>query len=395
MMIFLAALTTALAPSSGGFSCGVGTVPDESTATCVVDPAILAQARTARQEPGGNEVDSEASIYIDDATSNLHIQSPPGGVVLVDGVEVAAGVTPDAFEARVAALEKMVVENKIAADAKVNALQTTLDAIDADLNAPIAMYCDMRDGGWTYPEKDAWFRIAFTGERFDVNVPDRSAENDETTRFHFKLYGAAAGVPWRNEDTPSRGGYGGSCEGSYVFDSNSEFYVYVGGKGGEGHREDQDHDDPNTYNFGGWNGGGKATRGGSGGGGGTDVRMKKADLSSRIIVAGGGGGCGYNGCERRGGDGDCVAYGGTQTEGGKNDRSAAAAYGSFGQGGTFIRENDGGGGGGGWYGGSGACYDNTPGGGGSSFYDKMESNAYRQMDQGGNDGEGYVVYRFL
>lgn len=47
----------------------------------------------------------------------------------------------------------------------------------------------------------------------------------------------------------------------------------------------------------------QATRGGSGGGGGTDVRMKKADLSSRIIVAGGGGGCGYNGCERRGGDG--------------------------------------------------------------------------------------------
>lgn len=104
----------------------------------------------------------------------------------------------------------------------------------------------------------------------------------------------------------------------------------------------------------------------------------------------GGGRTGENG-ER----GDCVAYGGTQTEGGKNDRSAAAAYGSFGQGGTFIRENDGGGGGGGWYGGSGACYDNTPGGGGSSFYDKMESNAYRQMDQGVNDGEGYVVYRFL
>lgn len=56
----------------------------------------------------------------------------------------------------------------------------------------------------------------------------------------------------------------------------------------------------------------------------------------------GGGRTGENG-ER----GDCVAYGGTQTEGGKNDRSAAAAYGSFGQGGTFITENDGGGGGGG------------------------------------------------
>ena len=56
----------------------------------------------------------------------------------------------------------------------------------------------------------------------------------------------------------------------------------------------------------------------------------------------GGGRTGENG-ER----GECLAYGGTQTEGGKNDRSAAAAYGSFGQGGTFITANDGGGGGGG------------------------------------------------
>ena len=67
-------------------------------------------------------------------------------MVLVDGIEVAAGVTSGAFEARVRALEEMVVANKIAAeeiivankieaDAKVSALEAKLIAIDADLKS--------------------------------------------------------------------------------------------------------------------------------------------------------------------------------------------------------------------------------------------------------------------
>ena len=156
-----------------------------------------------------------------------------------------------------------------------------------------------------------------------------------------------------------------------------------------------------------------ATRGGSGGGGGTDVRTKKDDLNSRIIVAGGGGGCGWNGCERKGGNGgglegqngeagECQSYGGTETAGGINNRNVQTStitglrvYGSFGQGGTFNTANDAGGGGGGWYGGSGGCYDNTPGGGGSSYYDKMEFNAYRKMPAASNKKNGYVEYRFM
>ena len=51
MLVFIASLVTALAPPSAGFTCGAGTLPDEATLTCVVDPAILGQARTAREEP--------------------------------------------------------------------------------------------------------------------------------------------------------------------------------------------------------------------------------------------------------------------------------------------------------------------------------------------------------
>ena len=181
------------------------------------------------------------------------------------------------------------------------------------------------------------------------------------------------------------------------------------------HIEDRSHDEPQTFKFAGWNGGGLATHGGSGGGGGTDVRTKKDDLNSRIIVAGGGGGCGYNGCERIGGNGGGLvgqngavgegtfqSYGGTQAAGGSNsldvDKSTVTGLkvrGSFGQGGTFNRENDSGGGGGGWYGGSGGCFDNTPGGGGSSYYEKMEDNAYRSMPAASNEADGYVEYRFM
>lgn len=92
----------------------------------------------------------------------------------------------------------------------------------------------MSGGGWTYAQDKAWFRIPFTGKSFALQAPDRSLEGDEPTRFHFKLYGAGGGDPWENSPKPARGGFGGSCEGSYLFNSNETFFVYVGGKGGEG-----------------------------------------------------------------------------------------------------------------------------------------------------------------
>ena len=61
MMLILLALPFA---SGGGITCGAGTLLDDKTASCVVDPAILAdhkahlehvQARTARAAPP-NEV---------------------------------------------------------------------------------------------------------------------------------------------------------------------------------------------------------------------------------------------------------------------------------------------------------------------------------------------------
>ena len=179
------------------------------------------------------------------------------------------------------------------------------------------------------------------------------------------------------------------------------------------HWEDNDPDGSiaHKHNYGGFNGGGEATRGGSGGGGGTDVRLRPGDWNSRIIVAGGGGGCGYNGCEDAGGDGGGLkgensngrennkdSFGGTQTAGGKNQCNNAKTFGEFGKGGSFDDENDGGGGGGGWFGGSGACGDNTPGAGGSSYYAKMEVNGYLKTAASANtngDGNGYIQYRFM
>ena len=96
----------------------------------------------------------------------------------------------------------------------------------------------MAGGGWTYegPTANDWFKVGFTGESVEIKAPDRSKENNKGTQFHFKLRGAAAGDPHRDdpEGRTSRGGYGGACEGSYTFDSKSTFFVYVGGKGGEG-----------------------------------------------------------------------------------------------------------------------------------------------------------------
>jgi len=171
-------------------------------------------------------------------------------------------------------------------------------------------------------------------------------------------------------------------------------YVYVGGKGTEN-------------GIGGWNGG--ASKKGisdsgtaysddsSGGGGATDVRLAIGNLYSRIIVAGAGGGLNYYqnwASGSKGGDAGgligpkfpsrtqpavCYNYGGTQTEGGKSQKSSSGCTGnngSFGLGGSGHWGN----GGGGWYGGSGGS--NTPypynqssgtqggeiaGGGGSSF----------------------------
>lgn len=77
------------------------------------------------------------------------------------------------------------------------------------------------------------------------------------------------------------GGRGGYSIGSKEIISNTQIYIYVGGKG-----EDRGN------GTGGFNGGGKGYQNGNAGGGGgaSDVRMGGQALENRIIVAGGGGG---------------------------------------------------------------------------------------------------------
>ena len=95
-------------------------------------------------------------------------------------------------------------------------------------------YCAMSDGGWTYAGASSWFRVSFTGGSVKFQAPTLP-EGSKGSRFHFVLYGGNGGDAWKSEPTPARGGYGGSCEGTYLFDSGELFYFYVGGQGGEGY----------------------------------------------------------------------------------------------------------------------------------------------------------------
>ena len=211
-----------------------------------------------------------------------------------------------------------------------------------------------------------------------------------TGTYIIECWGASGGT----HNSYNYDGKGGYVKGSIELQQGNILYVYVGGKGTEN-------------GIGGWNGG--ASKKGisdsgtaysddsSGGGGSTDVRLAIGNLYSRIIVAGAGGGLNYYqnwASGSKGGDAGgligpkfpsrtqpavCYNYGGTQTEGGKSQKSSSGCTGnngSFGLGGSGHWGN----GGGGWYGGSGGS--NTPypynqssgtsggeiaGGGGSSF----------------------------
>ena len=188
--------------------------------------------------------------------------------------------------------------------------------------------------------------------------------------YYIELHGADGGCSY--SDIP--GGKGGSVSGLLTLQTTHNFFLYVGGKGANGVRSDEQQ--PPSCNGGGR--GGKPYNstfisGGSGGGA-TDLRLTNS-VDSRFMVAAGGGGASHGhkggnggGLEGSDGIGQKTSQGGTQTSGGKDgigedgrNADVDSGYGAEGGGGS----------GGGYFGGlssqEGGYQSNTPGSGGSSY----------------------------
>ena len=211
--------------------------------------------------------------------------------------------------------------------------------------------------------------------------------------YKLEVWGGQGG--YRSSST--YGGLGGYATGVLAVTQDTNLYVYVGGRGGNG-----TSGCGSTICAGGFNGGGYRYKY-YGGGGGTDIRINSTSLYARVIVAGGGGSDGASNKKGMQGGG---ATGGTSSEnytanknycgiGGNSTYSGYSAsytvatqatsglnsnslsyYGGgfgFGGGGVYLSSGYGGAGGGGWYGGSGT----VPDGSGDD-------------DRGGGGGSGYV-----
>ena len=157
-------------------------------------------------------------------------------------------------------------------------------------------------------------RLKFVNSSFDiVNKPEYIHENEKSVHipypceksyecspyslvlapgaYHIKLCAGNGGVQasdfvegYKAPDYP----YAGGCSsGNIVFHEIAQIYLYIGGKGAQGGREN-----PNERQHVGYNGGarGNMNDGSSGGGGATDIRIEENDVFHRILVAGGGGG---------------------------------------------------------------------------------------------------------
>lgn len=200
-----------------------------------------------------------------------------------------------------------------------------------------------------------------------------------TGTYRVQLWGASGGSSYYRIDKTGgviAGGNGAYTVGDISLKKGQTFYVYIGGKGGDGTA-------CNIY--GGWNGGGNGQpreQCGSGGGGATDIRLtagvwnNATSLNSRIMVAAAGSGAGSWNTATNGVPGGALygvsgflnsantatitpSSGGTQTSPGSGSGSlSVGAPGSFGGGGS-VRTDIGssyhgsGGSGGYWGGGAG------------------------------------------
>jgi len=118
--------------------------------------------------------------------------------------------------------------------------------------------------------------------------------------YYFECWGAQGGTGCSDGKYTSGGGNGAYVSGLLQVTKETNFYLFVGGKGGYASCK------PNSEAPGGWNGGGKGGKdttdndSSGGGGGATDIRLlngqpdNMTSLLSRIMVAAGGSGSTWN-----------------------------------------------------------------------------------------------------
>ncbi len=234
-----------------------------------------------------------------------------------------------------------------------------------------------------------------TGKTWNFNYT--GGEQTFTTpcdgEYKIELWGASGGNAFGIAS--NYGGLGAFVSGSAFFFREDQLFINVGGRGANSNNTGTAYDGNYRFSKGGYNGGGNSSGNGycvgAGGGGATHLSLvsgllsKIKNKSDVLMVAAGGGGAsrdqanrntyegnggaggilnGYNGSTR--GNTQCLAYGASQTSGGKS--CSASYYGFFGGSDYTLsgsRLIDGGGGGSGYYGGGNAIC--SGGGGGSSY----------------------------
>ena len=212
----------------------------------------------------------------------------------------------------------------------------------------------------------------------------RNSSNGCYLDITWKFYQNAQAGTW-SYNSSANGGYGGYSTGVLNLLTNTQLYLYTGGRGGYATLSNGTSPTSSMSRAGGFNGGGaskvfyysNAATNAGGGGGASDIRIGSDSLYSRVIVAGGGGGSAgvADQTNKRGGGTTGSSSGGSSYYG---TQTAAGTGGSFGTGGSatgsYNFKYGPGGGGGGWY-----------GGGTSTSSD--DSTSYRTYNGGGS---GYV-----
>ena len=178
--------------------------------------------------------------------------------------------------------------------------------------------------------------------------------------YKFECWGAQGGFGCTDSKYLLPGGHGSYVSGLININQKTKFYLYIGGKGGDGSPT------KNTQAKAGWNGGGYGgidtsdNDGAGGGGGSTDIRLISGlwndinSLRSRIMVAAGGSGSVFNHYGAGGGDLNGLSKTGTSFESVTQSSSTTQTNGNaFGIAGNGKSHNyaPSSGGGGGYYGG--------------------------------------------
>ena len=170
--------------------------------------------------------------------------------------------------------------------------------------------------------------------------------------YKIECYGGQGGSTTAMGEEHNIGGYGGYVTGTYTPTSNTQLYLFVGGKGQDSPYNDQDYGSV-VGGAGGYNGGGAGGGGWGAGGGGCSAVSSNSTMSNTtcMLIAGGGGGC----CDTS----YLSSSANARTSGTTSNITSTyvGASGSYGKTGSYYYDTHGGGGG--YYGGASVSADDA------------------------------------